>query len=305
MKAGLIFCVIFQMSVEVLGSHEDVAAGYLRKFAELCDSAAVTNGSRCLRSVECKEGIVQFESDAKSGALSRVRITRTDGGLTGYEYKQGKLATSFVSSSNAVDGVMTIYVPHQGTNGVARVEFDFAGGKAVGRPRCIGASGVLMQPNPSRQKQIIDKQYRPPEGSSLKVGPYDWIVVGKSGESVLSRNGRILVSGGIRISASYPWVVGCCVEENQDPGVPLRPELLKCGVRSPNGYTVYYAFLLDMRTDVVEYIRFEDADSRMLALGLGDVWMRKKSFWHYALSNHAEENMRELTDGLKAPDDEH
>ena len=266
MSKPLLICLMLLLASASYGDAKREADEYLRIFFNFRDSEPVTNGLVCVRTANRKEGRVQFESSIEGDSLSRVRVFRNDGGMTGYEFKHGKLAASFVSSSNAVDGVMSIYVSSVESNGVSKIEFDFAGGRAVGAPRCYDAGGSLL-PNLRRSspRRIVNKESIPPLGMTLEVGPYLWTVVGKGGETVLSRDGRSLVQGGIRIASKYPWIAGFCGEHNRDPKMPLPKELAERGIQSPNGgYSVSYAFLLDVRTDRIEYISRNDARTSVL-----------------------------------------
>lgn len=306
MKKILFICLALLVVSASYGAVNRDADEYQRVFSDVKGLAPVTNGSICVRTIDRKEGRVQFESSAKGDLLSRVRVFRNDGGMTGYEFKQGKLAASFVSSSNAVDGVMSIYIHSIESNSVSRIEFDFAGGRAVGGPRCYDAGDVLL-PNKRKpsNRRIINKEYIPPLGMTLEVGPYLWTVVGPGGDTMLSRNGKPLVQGGICIASKYPWIVGSC-GESRDPKIPLPKELTERGIRSPDGgYYVSYVFVLDVRTDKIEYINKKDARVRMEELGIGGILKEMRSFWRCALSNQSEENLQKLRDGLKAPHDEH
>lgn len=259
-----------------------------------------TNANFCIWEVVRKEGRVQFETRMDDPSrLSRVRIFRADGGLTAYEYGRDGLDSSFVSGTNATEGVMTLYVGNRGrTNDVSRIEIRIARGKIASDSICYRGDGsAVAQPKESGNR-FFDIEYIPPKGAYTMIGPYRWTIVGAHSEGILSRDGRILFRGAIGLGGKYPWLVGGCTEYGLQNGV--RQELLNKGVEPHyGGKSASYCFLLDMRDDSIEYFSIQNAETNSVFKLMGEGGCPKHGFWYYALSKHANRNRKRLLDALK------
>lgn len=271
----------------------------LRRFKSDSSGDVVTNATGCVRTVEDAIGEIRYFYSAKNGELATARLQRMDGAMESYDYHEGSLVSAGCSTTNLTSIVLTLFIGDgKETNSVDRMEFDVVNGKTVAM-RLLDAQGKdIKRPAPTSWSSI-DKEYIPWPGSSTRVGPYEWTIVGeKDREGVLTRNGRKILESFFTLGGKYPWIVG----SGQVPSEKAnRKELIEKGIRPRNAYSdAYFYFVLDMRNDHVEYIPKSDKDEIEKITGQRYGLYDARGFWSYALSKHGPERLAKLEAALKS-----
>ena len=279
----------------------------LRKFQSCSDGSVVTNKGECVRTVKDDTGVYECWYAADAGALRRVRIQRSDGGVDMYDYRGGFLQSSGCSSADRRSLVTTIFFGDgKNTNCVDRIESDSVDGKSVGQMRILDVNGNSIESTSqvSLVQKLWDVEYIPKTGSTGKIGPYEWTIVEArrgSFREALTRNGKKLVEASFDLGGAYPWIVGFAYEDSRSAN---RSELADNGVRPLDEYSgVNYYFVIDIRDDRVMYIPFEGDFNKEIEkiTGKNGKEYYKGSFWSYFLSKRGPERLAKLEEALKPP----
>lgn len=276
----------------------DDAMSWRRSFVEIQKSyVATTNGDYCARTVSNGIGRIQFESKRKDDSLRRVRILRSDGGMTAYEYLGDGLKSSFVSGTNVADGVLTLFsLSPRDTNGIDKMEFNVHGGQVAGLPVCYTAKGEIVQANIGKSASPRDVECVPPKGVQIEIKPYIWSVVGDCGEQVLTRNGRVVLRGDLCIGGKYPWVVGMGADVSALDNDGNNAAILEGEVD-----VAMCVFVLDLRNDTLTFRPFDAMRTDPEIISILHDGVSCKSFWRYAMSSKAENYRKELIKALTSP----
>ena len=147
----------------------------------------------------------------------------------------------------------------------------------------------------------FDREFAPRPGSTAKIGPYVWTVVGGEGSrDVLLRDGKLLLKSGIILGGKYPWLVGRAMESVESA---RRKGLLEKGIR-PVGWDqfVQYYFIIDVRDDQIKYIPRDKADEIEKATGQNIGAYKLWNFWAYFLSKRGPERLANLEKLLQPPE---
>lgn len=259
----------------------------------------VTNGSECVRTIVDEKGEYRYFYSKSDKESLKVRAQYSDGQVEIYDYRNGRLDSAAWCSTNKKTVVMTMFVGDgKESNSVDRMEFDVVNGKTVAM-RLLDARGKDIKCPAPTSWSSIDKEYIPRPGSSTKVGPYEWTIVGeKDRAGVLTRNGRKILESFFTLGGKYPWIVG---SGQVPPEKANRNELIEKGIRPRNAYSdAYFYFVLDMRNDHVEYIPKSDKDKIEKITGQRYGLYDARGFWSYALSKHGPERLAKLEAALKS-----
>lgn len=273
----------------------------LRMFERCPLGEVVTNNAECIKTVVDDDCEYRFCYSVCNGALRRVRVQRKDGGVDGYNYCGGKLDSASCSSSNLMSMVVTLFVGDgKCTNSVDRIEFDSVDGKVVGPLRILDIKGKSIDRQAVSQQMLIDKEFVPKTGSTAKIGPYVWTVIGgEDGRDVLLRDGKLLLKSDFALAGKYPWLVGSSVESVE---CASRKGLLEKGIRPINqDQVVLYYFIIDLRDDQIKYIPHDKEVEIERITGQNVKTYKFWNFWAYFLSKRGPERLAKLEQLLQAP----
>lgn len=275
-----------------------------RMFEREADGIVQTNGSLCVRTVVDDQCECQFFYSKENGSLRRVREQHGNGDVAIYVYRGKALdyASRMDSKSigtNQAEIVVTQFVGDGvDTNGVDRIELHMVGGR-ITESRMFDLKGNPIVVPEAGRGMILDIESVPPVGASTKIGSYDWTIVGKYGDSVFSHNGKTLLHGSLIVGGKYPWIVG--------HGFMVFSPEEQAALRSSGGVPREwrgrdeYAFIIDMRTDSVEYVAMNDLDQIKAKTGRSLALHRPESFWTYAMSRGGPKRLAKLEEALKPP----
>ena len=279
------------------------------KFQSCAEGTVVTNKGECVRTVKDDTGTYECWYSVDVGALRRVRMQRSDGGVDLYDYRGGFLQSSGCSSADRHSLVTTIFFGDgKNTNCVDRMESDSVDGKSVGEVRLLDVHGNRRGGDSTSQVSLMQKlwdvEYIPKAGSTCKIGPYEWTIIEArrgSFREALTRTGKKLVEASFDLGGAYPWIVGFAYEDSRSTN---RPELADNGIRPLDEYSgVNYYFVIDIRDDRVMYIPFEGDFNKEIEkiTGKSGKEYAKWSFWSYFLSRSGPKRLAKLEEALKPP----
>lgn len=293
-----IFCVASVYSACTRGKGEAFGARFYADFS----GVVVTNDSGCVRTVVDETAEYRYSYSSSDGGLSKVRVQYHDGCVEIYDYRDGRLDSAAWCSTNNETMVMTMFVGDgKDTNQVDRIETHCENGKITGAMRILDVQGNEIKiPKPSGN-HAVDKEYRPKPGSTGRFGPYEWTIAGSDRKpcGILSRNGRkILLMSHFCLGGKYPWIVGYGVEEYATAN---RQELMVRGIVANKYRGARYYFVIDMRTDHVEYVPEDKVGEIDKIMGFPERTIDMQSFWGLFLSKRGPERLARLEEALKPP----
>ena len=297
MKRMPLLAVACIFGMHVLGYSENRANKLLDLFDGNDNKLAETNGSLRISTVDYNGHRIRCERNAGNPNMVTVRDIRPDGGMDVFEFNGKDLMSSFLSSSNRTDGVMSIFIPNADSNGVARIDAVIAGGKIASPIRSYGYDGREMTIPVFQGKRAVDKEYIPPKGASVRIGDLVWSVVNDKHEETLSINGRTLLCGKFSLCGRYPWLMGSAslllpsrdIDKLKSLGLTVKPW----------DRHIPFSFAINLQDLRVNYFRRDEGESEAEKRGLSYEWRSRKNFWRYALSNHANEYCEQLAKALK------
>lgn len=274
----------------------------LARFAQGISGSVVTNKGECVCTELGEGGEYKYFSLQDKGGLRCVRISRNDGGVDIYKYREGRLDSASCTTTNRMDMVATIFVGDGVSTGtVDRIEFDVVGGKLAGQMRLLDSEGrrIVRPMLPATERSSFDKEYIPKPGSTGRIGPYEWTIVGPGRVGVLSRNGQKILEGRFAIGGKYPWIVGRGGEKSESAN---RKELSDKGIVPLDKYSgVNYLFAIDMRNDHVEYFSENNKDEFERVTGQSWKSYDRYGFWAYFLSKRGPDRLASLESAMKPP----
>ena len=274
----------------------------LSRFEQGITGMVVTNQGECICTVLDAGDEYKYFSPVDNGCLRCVRIARKDGGVDIYKYRDGILDSASCTSTNLLTMVTTLFVGDGVTTGIVdRIEFDSVDGRLSGSMRLFDSEGRrIVRPLPTTDRRSsFDKEYIPKPGSTGRIGPYEWTIVGPGRESVLSRNGKKIIEANFAIGGKYPWIIGFGGESSERA---KRKELVNTDIVPIDKHSgVDYYFVIDMRTDYVEYIPVTDREKIEKITGLNRNAYKTHGFWAYFLSKHGPRRLAALEEALKPP----
>lgn len=278
--------------------------GLLGRFHADSSGMIVTNDSSCVRTIVDETGEYRYFYSASDERPRKVRVQYSDGHVEIYEYRDGCLDSAAWCSTNKRTMVMTMFVGNgKAPNQIDRIETYCENGKIRGAMRILDARGNEIKiPKPSG-KHTVDKEYRPKPGSVGRFGPYEWVVAGSNSNrcGMLSRNGRkILVMSNFCLGGKYPWIVGYGHEEFATAD---RKELRERGIIADKYSGVCYYFVIDMRTDHIEYVPEDKAGEIDKIIGFPERTIDMQSFWDLFLSRRGPGRLAKLEAALRPPED--
>lgn len=309
MKKVILVALCYAVFDVSAGCSREEGMALLRMAEERTDVIIKTNGSWRVKTAVDKQGRYEFFYSLERGQLRRIKAYCGNGEIHMYDYRGGKLYSSCCVNTNAVTDseippmMMTMYVGDgKSTNGVDKMEFDMVDGKVKGT-RLLDVNGSRTT-WPKRDPSTLDAEYIPPKGARTKIGPYEWTIVGEYKQGILSRNGKTVLQGDMSLGGKYPWIVGYSLEKKDSAN---RKELVDKGIvpRDSRDY-VDYLFVLDIRTDVVEYIPLDKKDLVRAITGRDYVSYKENrgNFWSFGLSRRGPERTATLEAALKPPAEE-
>ena len=142
-------------------------------------------------------------------------------------------------------------------------------------------------------------------GSSVVIGPYKWTALEvKDGYPIqrLTRDGKVLIEGSLKLAAKYPWLLGDCAAPIADK---LSPELKNAGVKSmhPLRSDVEYLFVIDVRTDKIHYFTRDQRQLIEEKFGLKSEFGEFYYLEGLLFARSAKEERRKLAAALRPPTD--
>lgn len=276
----------------------------LARFYADSSGFVVTNDSECVRTIRDESGEYRYFYPASAQTPRRVRVQRQDGCVEIYDYRDGHVDSSAWCSTNKSTMVMTMFVGDgTDTNQVDRIETHCENGKICGAIRILDAQGNEIKIPRPRDKFMIDKEYTPRPGSVGRFGPYEWTIAGSVGNrlGVLSRNGRkLLAMTHFCLGGKYPWIVGYGGEKFSTAN---REELKNKGIVADEYSGARYYFVLDMRTDHIEYVPVDKVAEIDRMIGFPEREIKMQNFWSLFLSRRGPERLAQLEEALKPPAD--
>ena len=271
----------------------------LNRFYSDSTGKVETNGVECTRTIVDGVCECRYFYPVQGGAPRRIRIQRADGGVDIYDYRNGRLDSSACCHTNNETMVMTMFVGDgKDTNQVDRIETRFENGKVSGAIRILDANGKEIKVPKPKTYPSMDKEYVPKVGSTGRIGPYEWTIVGKGSEGVLSRNGKKVIAAGFCLGGKYPWIVGYA---NEGAATADRTELKDRGIVVNKYSGASYYFVLDMRTDHIEYVAVDKVRDIDKIIGFSKKEIDMNEFWGYFLSKRGPERLAKLEAALRPP----
>lgn len=272
------------------------------KFNSDTSGIVVTNHSGCVRTIVDGTGEYRYFYSAQDSGPRKVRVQSPDGCVEIYDYRHGRLDSSAWCSTNKVTMVMTMFVGDgKDTNQVDRIETHCENGKIIGAIRILDVNGNEIKIPKPNGNYTIDKEYRPKPGSTGKFGPYEWTIGGSADDqcSILSRDGRkILEISDFCLGGKYPWVVGYGGEAFATAN---RKELKDKGIVAHKYRGANYYFVIDMRTDHVEYVPVDKVGEIDKIIGYPKRTIDMQNFWSLFLSKRGPQRLAILEEALRPP----
>lgn len=247
----------------------------------------------------------EFFYPLEGESLRRAVVCCDNGEMRTYEYYGGILDSSVsentnsTSSSGSQNMVRTIYIGDgKSTNCVDRMEFDIVDGE-VKETWLLDANGKRINWVKPRDS-FLDIGYAPGLGARTKIGPYEWTIVARRCQGVLSCNGKKVLQGSLLIGGKYPWIVGLSTDRLN---TAARAELVDSGIVScDSDGCVGYLFVLDVRNNHVEYYQEDRKDVVKAITGCDYFSYRNKSdFWGFGLSRSGSKRIAKLEAALRPP----
>lgn len=276
----------------------------LKRFYSDVAGEVVTNGMECARTVvdglcECR-----YFYPVQGGPPRRIRVKRADGGVDIYDYRDGRLDSAAWCHTNNETMVMTLFVGNgMGSNQVDRIETRFENGKICGAVRVLDVTGKEIKVPKPKGHSFFEVEYVPEPGSTGRFGPYEWTVIGKGDHprnSLLSRGGKKVIAASFCLGGKYPWLVGYGHEEFATAD---RKELRGKGIVVNKYSGASYYFVIDMRTDHIEYVPEDKAGEIDKIIGFPERSIDMYGFWDLFLSRRGPERLAKLEAALRPPEE--
>lgn len=265
----------------------------------------VTNGSECVRTIVDEKGEYRYFYSTSDKESLKVRAQYSDGQVEIYDYRNGRLDSAAWCSTNKKTMVMTMFVGDgKDANQVDRIETLCENGKISGAMRVLDVNGKEIKiPKPSA-KHTVDKEYQPKPGSTGRLSSYEWTIVEDKGfrYGVLSKNGKKVIAADFCLGGKYPWIVGYGYE---DFATANRKELKEKGIIVNKYRRTSYYFVIDMRTDHIEYVAVDKVQEIDKIIGFPKRTIDMQSFWGLFLSKRGPERLAKLEAALRPPVEVH
>ena len=273
----------------------------LAKFYSDSSRVVVTNSSGCVCTIIDENGEYRYFYSALDGSPHKVRAQYSDGCVEIYDYRDGRLDSSAWCSTNNKNMVMTMFVGNgKDANQVDRIETYCENGKSSGAIRALTAHGSEIKVPKPKGNYTVDKEYRPEPGLTGRFGQYEWTIIENNGFrcGVLSKDGRKLLTSDFCLGGKYPWIVGYGREEFATAN---REELTNKGIIADKYSGANYYFVMDMRTDHIEYVSVDKVGDIDKIIGFPKRTIDMQSFWGLFLSKHSPERHAKLEEALRPP----